>query len=107
MEQLALSGVEAETRQKNVGIAVVVVVADRNAMRIDAGVEPGVDRDIGERAVAVVVVESHAAERASDHDVEVAIVVVVEHGDAAAATGLVEADFESDVIELNRGLFEA
>src|SRR6266705_3027909 len=100
MEQLALSGVEAETRQENVGIAVVIVIADRYAMRIDAGVEAGSDRDIRERAVAVVVVESHAAERASDHDVEVAIVVVVEDGDAAAAARLIEANFESDVLEL-------
>ena len=78
VEQLALSGIKAETRNKDVGKAVVVVIAHRDPVRVDARVEPGTDRDIGESAVAVIVVKSGAAEGGSDRDIEETIVVVIE-----------------------------
>jgi len=77
--------------------AVVVVIADANAVRPTWVGDAGFRGDIGEGAVAVVVVEAIAGTRRSaveaaptdDEDIHPAVIVVIEEG-AAAAHGFID-----------------
>ena len=81
-------------RDKNVFIAVVVVVADRDAHVVAGAREPGLFGYVGEVAVAVVLEEAVGIFRGSllerldvrsvgEENVELAVVVVIEDRDAA------------------------
>ncbi len=84
----------AEISDEQVVVAVVVVVADADALSPSGVLEPGLQRDVGKGAVAIVleqVVEGLFARRKAfeppavdEEDVEPAVVVVIVEGDAAA-----------------------
>ena len=95
--QRAVAGIPAEAADVQVHETVVVVVARNDREAVDRLVQTGLDRDVGEGAVAVVPVEAGAAVRGSDGDVEQAVVVVVEDGRASSAAGLVQSDPGGDV----------
>src|SRR5581483_8059400 len=124
MEQLA----PPDRRDKEVVVAIVVVVADGHAHAVEGDRKAGLPGDIGERAVAVVVVEDERAARGvggdmagpvvspNDENVEPAVVVVVEERAAAAHrlrepllaeravdARAVHSGSLRDVLKLNRG----
>ncbi len=91
---VAQQHVAAEEGQVDVGPAVVVVVADRDALSPPAAGDAGGDGHVGERPVAVVPVERAARALAvresrqrrsvGEEQVEPAVAVVIEEGDARA-----------------------
>src|SRR5205814_10036263 len=75
----------------NVVPTVVIVIADGHAHAVHLNVEPGMRRDVGERSVAVVVVELHGGALGFvagkilaiyQQDVGIAVIVVVNEGAA-------------------------
>ena len=71
----------------------------RAAVVVESG--PGGDADVGESAVAIVVVENAGGAVAGNENVRPAIVVIVERGDAQGimAVGLVDVGFFGDVFK--------
>ncbi len=80
----------AEARDKHVGQAVVVVIADRHSHRIAGAVQPAGVGNLAECAVGLLMEEpiGHGLVKAARpavadlQDVQAAVVVVVEQGDA-------------------------
>ena len=103
-QQLAFAAIEAQARDVEIDETVVVVIAGGDGEGVDGFVEAGADRDIGESAVAVVVIETAAAVRGSDRDIQIAVVVVIEDRDAAARAGFVQADPRRDIGKLDHRL---
>ena len=121
VDECAFAGVAkqpvlADAGDENIGKAVVVVIADGHAHAVEFNVESGVRGHVGERAVAVVVIEPQRGAllfcgRASPAPVDQqnvlpAVAVVVEKG-AAGAESLRQkfaAVSSAVVLELNSGL---
>ena len=84
----------ADRRHVEIGVAVVVVVADGHALAVERLVEPGLLGDVLEVSLAVVAVEglggrrldlvAGPVRRVDEEQVLVAVAVVVEEGDARA-----------------------
>src|ERR1019366_6571904 len=104
-QQVAFAAIEAETGHVEIDEAVIVVIARRDGEGVDGSIEAGTNGDVGKSAVAVVAIEAGATVGRRDHDIEGAIIVVIEDGDAAAGTGFVEADPGCDVGEFDYGFF--
>ena len=89
---VAVEDVLAPVGDEEIVEAVVVVVADGDRRRPAGARQAGLRGHVGERAVAIVLVQAvgraggraFEARAAEDEDIQPAVVVVVEEGDAAA-----------------------
>src|SRR5206468_8330536 len=103
VEQGALAGVKAQTRDEQIYEPVVVIIAGGNVEGVDALIQARADRDVRERAIPVVAVQAASAVRAGDGDIQESIVVVIEDGRAAPPTGLVQPELFGDIFESHAG----